>query len=233
MSATAETRAAAGSSVASRSGATARVIEGLRYAIVHLEFEPGAKLDKADLTRRFGVSRFPIAEALNQLKAEGLVDIRPQSGSSVSRIRLVDARENMFLRRALEGEAVEYLARNRTAQFIEDLRANIQLQKIALDADDRTRFHSLDLELHDLFVSAIGYSRVRAVVESARLSLDRARRMLINPRRHVLSYREHVSIVEAVSAGSGSDARAALASHLDSVMEELEDFARKNPSLFS
>ena len=131
------------------------------------------------------------------------------------------------------GRTVEYLAANRTAQFSADLQANIRLQNIALDADDRTRFHSLDLKLHDLFVSAIGYARVRAVVESARLSLDRARRMLITPRRHVLSYREHISIVAAISAGNGSEARDALASHLNSVMEELEDFARKNPSLFS
>ncbi len=214
------------------SGATARVIEGLRNAIVHLEFEPGAKLDKGELTRRFGVSRFPIAEALNQLKAEGLVDIRPQSGSSVSRIRLVDAHENMFLRRALEGQAVEQLAHSRTQKFMAALETNMRLQKIALDADDRTSFHNLDLEFHDILVSAISYSRVRAVVESARLSLDRARRMLINPRRHVLSYREHIAIGAAIAASDGPAARNALLAHLDSVMEELEAFAKTNPSLF-
>ena len=67
-------------------------------------------LDKATLTTRFGVSRFPVAEALNRLKAEGLVDIRPQSGSTVSLIRLADVRENMFLRRALEAETAALLA---------------------------------------------------------------------------------------------------------------------------
>lgn len=214
------------------SGATARVVEGLRRAIVNLEFEPGTKLDKAELTRRFGVSRFPVAEALNRLKAEGLVDIRPQSGSIVSRIRLADARENMFLRRALEGEAVAYHARHRSEELLAALRLNMRQQKAALSADDRTRFHSLDLELHELFVSVIGYPRVRDIAESARLSLDRARQLLITPRRIAVTAREHAAIVRAIAARDPLAARDAMSAHLDSVLDELENFAREYPALF-
>jgi DNA-binding GntR family transcriptional regulator len=214
------------------SGATARVVEELRHAIVNLEFEPGTKLDKAELTRRFGVSRFPVSEALNRLKAEGLVDIRPQSGSSVARIRLADARENMFLRRALEGEAIAYHAEHRSKELLSALRLNMRQQKAAIASDDRARFHRLDLELHDLFVSVVGYPRVRAMVEGARLSLDRARRLLITPRRIALTFREHAKIVAAIAAGDPLAARNAMSAHLDSVMRELEDFALEYPALF-
>lgn len=214
------------------SGATARVVEELRHAIVNLEFEPGTKLDKAELTQRFGVSRFPVSEALNRLKAEGLVDIRPQSGSSVARIRLADARENMFLRRALEGEAIAYHAEHRSKELLSALRLNMRQQKAAIASDDRARFHRLDLELHDLFVSVVGYPRVRAMVEGARLSLDRARRLLITPRRIALTFREHAKIVAAIAAGDPLAARNAMSAHLDSVMRELEDFAMEYPALF-
>jgi DNA-binding GntR family transcriptional regulator len=235
MGATEETNSTASSSVVRTMrpfGATARVVEGLRRAIVNLEFEPGSKLDKVELTRRFGVSRFPVAEALNRLKAEGLVDIRPQSGSSVSRIRLADAHENMFLRRALEGEAVAHHAQHRSSELLAALRLNMHQQKAALGADDRARFHRLDLELHDMLVSAIGYPRVRAMVESARLSLDRVRRLLITPRRIAVTFREHAVIVAAITAGDSLAARNAMSAHLDSVIGELEDFARENPTLF-
>lgn len=214
------------------SGATARVVEGLRRAIVNLEFKPGTKLDKAELTLRFGVSRFPVAEALNRLKEEGLVEIRPQSGSIVSRIRLTDARENMFLRRALEGEAVAHHAKHRSKELLSALRLNMDKQKAAVAGDDRASFHRLDLELHDLFVSVVGYPRVRAMAEGARLSLDRARRLLITPRRNALTFQEHAAIVAAIAAGDSHAARNAMSAHLDSVMGELEDLASGHPALF-
>ncbi|MEW9805011.1 GntR family transcriptional regulator [Mesorhizobium sp. ZMM04-5] len=208
------------------------MVEALRLAIVNLEFEPGSKLDKGELTRRFGVSRFPVAEALNRLKAEGLVDIRPQSGSIVSRIRLADARENIFLRRALEGEAVAYHARHQSKTLIAGLRFNIRQQRGALKAGDRALFHQLDLEFHDMLASTIGYPRVRALIEGARLSLDRARRLLITPRRIATTFKEHAKIVAAIAASDPIAARTALSAHLDAVMQELEDCARANPALF-
>ena len=86
---------------AARSGATARVYLCLREAIVGLDLKPGEFLDKQAIAARMGVSRFPVGEAMSRLAAEGLVDVIPQSGSRVARIKISDARENMFLRRAL------------------------------------------------------------------------------------------------------------------------------------
>jgi DNA-binding GntR family transcriptional regulator len=213
--------------------ATDRVVEALRSAIVTLQIAPGAVLDKAELTARFGVSRFPIAEALNRLKSEGLVDIKPQSGSTVSLVRLADARENMFLRRALEAETAAHLATNRSAALLTELDRNLRYQKAAIDADDRPGFHELDLAFHDLLVGAVGYRRMRAIVESARLVLDRVRRLLISPRRHAVSYGEHCAIVEAIRAGDPEAARVAMAAHIDSVMIELEAFSQEHPEVFA
>ena len=78
-----------------------------------------------------------------------------------------------------------------------------------------------------------GYRRVRATVEGARLSLDRARRLLITPRRHELSYSEHIAILQAILEGDALAARAAMNAHLDSVMEELEAFSRTSPAVFA
>lgn len=214
-------------------GATERVVEALREAIVTLQIPPGAALDKAVLTARFGVSRFPVAEAFSRLKAEGLVDIRPQSGSTVSLIRLADARENMFLRRALEGEAVALLAVRNDATLLEEIEKNLGLQKQAMEAGDRPGFHRLDLEFHDLLISAVGFPRMRATVERARLALDRVRRLLGTPRRHALTFAEHSAIVEALRKTEPEAARAAMAAHIDSVMTELEAFAVERPEVFA
>ena len=217
----------------SHSGATDRIVEALREAIVSLEIAPGAVLDKAELTARFGVSRFPVSEALNRLKAEGLVDIKPQSGSTVSLIRLGDAHENMFLRRALEAESVARLASMQNLPLLAELDRSLRYQQAAIQADDRIGFHELDLVFHDLLISAVGYRRVRAIVESARLMLDRVRRLLNSPRRHADTFVEHRAIVEAIRAGDPDAARAAMAAHIDSVMAELEAFSMTHPHVFA
>lgn len=217
----------------SHAGATERITDALREAIASLELAPGSVLDKAQLTARFGVSRFPVAEALNRLKAEGLVDIKPQSGSTVSLIRLADTHENMFLRRALESESVARLASQPNPALLAELDRNLRYQKAAMQADDRPGFHELDLAFHDMLTSAVGYRRVRAIVESARLMLDRVRRLLISPRRHADTFVEHCAIVDAIRAGNADAARAAMAAHIDSVMVELEAFSKTHPHVFA
>ena len=214
-------------------GVTERIVDALRESIVTLEIAPGTALDKAQLTARFGVSRFPVAAAFSRLQAEGLVEIRPQSGSTVSLIRLADVRENMFLRRALEGETMALLAARRDPDLLVEVERNLRYQKAAVDAADRQGFHRLDLEFHDLLISAVGYPRMRATVEHARLALDRARRLLSTPRRHASSYAEHCAIVDAIRNGKPEAARAAMAAHIDSVMIELEAFSDTNPGVFA
>ena len=217
---------------AERRGATDRIVDLLREAIVTLELQPGATLDKAALTARFDVSRFPVAEALNRLKAEGLVDIRPQSGSTVSLIRLADVRENMFLRRALEAETVA-LAGGADAALAAELRRNLRYQQAAMEADDRPGFHRLDLSFHDTLTAAAGFPRVRETVEKARLALDRVRRLLASPRRHGVTWREHIAIADAIEKGKAEQARKAMLAHIDAVMFELEAFSQTNPQVFA
>src|ERR1700710_3112522 len=84
---------------------TASAPQQLRRAIVTLELRPGEVLDKGAICERLGVSRFPVSEALARLQAEGLVDIQPQRGSTVSLVKLADVREYMLIRKGIESEA--------------------------------------------------------------------------------------------------------------------------------
>jgi DNA-binding GntR family transcriptional regulator len=216
-----------------RGGATARVVEALREAIASLELPPGAFLDKAALCARLGVSRFPVSEALSRLQVEGLVQIQPQRGSIVSLIRLADARENMFLRRALEVEAVRTLAPIATADLRASLRKNLDQQAVALAAYDRAAFHALDLDFHELILDALGFCKVKQTVEYARISLDRIRRILTSPDIAAATRNEHQRIVEAIETGDGEKAANAMRAHLDAVMVRLMALAQKQPNLFT
>ncbi len=55
-----------------------RIRETLEQAILTGEFEDGARLDEVRLCTRFGVSRTPVREALHQLTASGLLEMKPR-----------------------------------------------------------------------------------------------------------------------------------------------------------
>lgn len=216
-----------------KAGATARVHAALREAIVLLDLRPGEILDKQAIANKLGVSRFPVGEALNRLAAEGLVDIIPQSGSRVALIKISDARENMFLRRALEIETVRRVAATASAALIEQLHGNLRYQQAAIDSGDQNGFHGFDLVFHAMLLDHLGFERVRLAIETARLNLDRVRRLLNTRRRLELTLNEHRAIVAAVEARDGSAGARTMNEHLEAVLAELESFAQDRPELFA
>ncbi|MDR3473656.1 MAG: GntR family transcriptional regulator [Devosia sp.] len=216
-----------------RGNVTASVTEQLRRAIVTLQLEPGEVLDKGAICDRLEVSRFPVSEALARLQAEGLVDIAPQRGTTVSLVRLSDVTEYMLMRKALECEAVRVLIGNHTADLIGQLAENLAAQHALAAADDREAFHARDLEFHDMLFASMRFAKIKAVIEAARANLDRARRLIITPRRLNYSDREHQAIFEAIVAGDSVGAVAAMRAHIDSVMVELFAFARERPEIFA
>ncbi len=67
----------------------------------------------------------------------------PQSGSKVALIKISDARENMFLRRALEVETVRTVAKTASAALIDQLTSNLHYQQAAINTGDLKGFHTL------------------------------------------------------------------------------------------
>lgn len=212
-----------------RGGTVQRVQEVIRDAIVRLELPPGTAIDKAALCERLGVSRFPVSEALGRLAAEGFVEVLPQRGTRVARIDLADCRQAMFIRRALESEAMRAIAPRADAALLTALDRNLHDQEAALGNDHGGRFHQLDLELHELLLDFLGFARVRSAVEAARGSLDRARLFMCTPARQLSTYGEHQAIVAALKRRDAPTAVSAMENHLDAVMTELIDFAGRNP----
>ena len=212
-----------------RGGTVQRVQDVIRDAIVRLELPPGTAIDKAALCARLGVSRFPVSEALGRLAAEGFVEVLPQRGTRVARIDMDDCHQAMFIRRALEIEAIRTIAPSADATLLAKLERNLREQEAVLANENSVRFHELDLELHEALLAFLGFDRVKNAVETARGSLDRARLFMCTPERKASTFREHEAIVTALKKRDAAAAAAAMEGHLDAVMSELVDFAERNP----
>ena len=217
----------------SRGSVTAEVTNAIRHAIVSLAMVPGEAIDKSAICEQLGVSRFPVSEALARLQTEGLVDIAPQRGSTVSLVRIADVREYMLIRKALESEALRVLIGAHDADLIEALHANMALQRQAAERDDAETFHQIDIAFHDIFYRSMRLTKVKTIIDSARANLDRARRLIITPRRLALTIAEHQAIFDGILAQNQDQATRAIRAHIDAVMVELFAFARETPGLFA
>src|SRR5689334_9657470 len=209
-----------GASSPPRGSVTQSVTEQLRNAIISLELQPGELLDKGAICERLGVSRFPVSEALGRLQSEGLVEIMPQRGSMVSRVRIGDVVEYMLIRKALESEAIRVLVARNPKGIAEKLEANLAEQARAAKKGDRETFHRFDMEFHEILFEAMQFSRIRAVIDSARANLDRARRLILDPRRLTATQTEHRAIADGIAAGDADRAVLAMRRHIDKVTGE-------------
>ena len=161
-----------------------------------------------------------MSEALGRLAAEGFVEVLPQRGTRVARIDMADCRQAMFIRRALEAEAMRSIAPRADAPLLATLERNLREQEAVLANENSVRFHELDLELHEVLLDFLGFERVKNAVETARGSLDRARLFMCTPQRKVSTFREHEAIVAALKRHDADAAVRAMEAHLDAVMTD-------------
>lgn len=200
-----------------------RVYEVLRRRIRELTMAPGAPLRKEEIALELGVSRAPVSDAISRLAEEGLVDVFPQHGSFVALIRATDVRESLFVRTALEVEAMRQLASVADAATLRVLDSNIAAQAEALAAGNLEQFYDLDEALHASIFGAIEKPRALRLLEAARAPLDRVRRLALpQAGRPEQTLAEHRALVEAIRSGDSEYAAAAMRAHLTMVGRAIE-----------
>ena len=208
---------------------TERVYAVLRRRIRELTLAPGAPLRKEEIALELGVSRAPVSEAISRLAEDGLIDVFPQHGSFVALIRAADVRESLFVRTALEVEAMRRLATVADDAVMVRLDKNIAAQAKALRAGNLEEFYDLDEALHAAIFGAIETPRALRLLEAARAPLDRVRRLALPEEgRAEQTLSEHRALVEAIRAHDGEYAAAAMRAHLTMVARAIE---RKLPEI--
>ncbi|RLA82489.1 MAG: GntR family transcriptional regulator, partial [Deltaproteobacteria bacterium] len=84
---------------------SAAIYRFLKQDILNGRLRPGEKLVASKVAEAYGVSIIPVREALNRLRAEGLVTIIPHTGAYVTEIDLEDLKDLYPIRGVLEGFA--------------------------------------------------------------------------------------------------------------------------------
>jgi GntR family transcriptional regulator, rspAB operon transcriptional repressor len=202
---------------------TDRVYEALRHRICTLELEPGSPIRKEEVAAEFGMSRAPVNDAIARLAEEGLVDVFPQHGSFVAQLRASDVREGLFIRIALEVEAIRRATELRDQALNMELQHNIEAQEAALEANDLDELYRLDQAMHKAISAAVSSPRTEKILDAARAPLDRMSQIVYPMEgRPQTTVREHRAIVDAICSGDPHFAAAAMRAHLSAFLTVVE-----------
>lgn len=187
-------------SISPEASVVASCLVRLRELVLTGEVLPAEKLNQADLATRLGVSRVPVREALASLRAEGLVEARPNMGYTVVRPTLEDLSEIYLMRALLE----EILFGSLDLAVIEvDTLRDLNTRLAKLDpVTDFAQYRELNEAFHFAIFDASTQRMVRRQVAQLWTLSEFYRSMYVrnNSSRHSV-VDDHSRIADAVAAG--------------------------------
>lgn len=195
----------------------------IEQMIVTLELPPGCRISENSISKRLGLGRTPVREAMQRLAREGTLRILPRAGAIVSDIDVSDQFKLIEIRRGIErvmARRAARLADDRAKQSFVQL--DERFSRAAEDNDD-TIFIAADRDFNQL-VSATadnGY----ATVAMAPIQAQTRRFWFLNFRKFGDLRRVsllHAEVARAIAAG---DADAA-ADASDRLLDYVEEYTR-------
>lgn len=203
----------------------------IKRRILTAELERGTRLRVEALAHQLDVSAAPIKEALKLLEREGLVDIRPRSGTVVRSFSPTDLINVYGARKIVEPAAAAMVAARgpAPAELIEGLEQSMvtlhgALQRLA----PREVITDTDSLFHKLIVTAAGNP---VLTELHATLIDRARLVRFygtRPGRAAEAMAEHRRIIDALKSGDAEDVRIASSVHLEGAERAILETMQSN-----
>jgi len=203
----------------------------LRERIIRNELKPGTRISESEFAAAFSVSRQPVREAFIKLAEEGLVEVRPQRGTFISKISQAAVMDARFVREAIEADIVKLLAQARDPALAEELKKQLRDQRKAA-ASDADRFILLDELFHRTLAEAAGKSRAWTLMEGLKSQMDRVRYLSLIRFPMGKLLRQHEAIAGRIAEGDAAGAEDAIRGHLREILNDLPAIAAEKPDLF-
>jgi DNA-binding GntR family transcriptional regulator len=202
---------------------TDKAYRALEEEIVTLRIPPGTVVSETILSRRLGVGRTPVREALQRLAREWLVIILPRRGIVVSEIDPIRQLRLLETRRELERLLTRSAAKRAT--FVQ--RAQFQTIAAGMDEaaqqEDDIAFMRLDREFNLLVLDAAG-NEFAAAAMSLMNGLSRRFWYMHYKQAADLPLAAHLHAAIARAIGGGDEVAAGQSS--DALVDYIQAFAR-------
>jgi len=198
-------------------GLREQIVARLRSEILSGRLGEGTPLREMELARRFGVSRGPIREALQELVHEGLLVAEPHRGVRVA-ARAPDFIRDLVvpIRRTVETFALRLFFDQITEEDFRRWEEILERLRDACQKQDYPAIAELDIALHRSIVERAGQPDLLALwsVLLARIH-HHFRQTQQNYADPMDIYREHRALIDTFRRGNVDEAADALADNIE------------------
>lgn len=195
-----------------------QIAERLRADVLCGRLAEGERLNELHLVQRFGVSRTPIREALQQLMHEGLLEGRPNSGVKVAE-RPPDAIRELVvpIRRSIEVFALKSFFHSLTDEDFARWEEILEAMRRACASRDYAAIAEQDIEFHRSIVRRANQRDLDSIWASL---VARVRSHFWQTQRRDYAdpleiHAEHVAILDAFRSGDLQKAVKALEENIN------------------
>lgn len=204
--------------------------QALEREILTGALPPSTRLDEASLAARFNVSRTPVREALVELAAIGLVEMRRHHGAAVATISLKRLLEMFETMAELEAVSARFAARRITTDELAEMaRVHQQCGELAA-AGEHDAYYDMNTGFHECIYRAAHNGFLAGQVTAIRNRLDPYRRIqLRRAGRLIESFGEHEEVFQAVRRRDGDAAYRLMHDHIAIQGESFNDFIASLP----
>jgi len=201
----------------------------IRNRILKGELALGGALSRRKLAVELGMSLLPVAEALQRLEGEGLVESRPRIGTRVCRPTPEDIRERYEVREALESQAARLFAEKASPREKAELRKMAERMDELFNGCFNGQVNDLE-SLYNIHSYHAGLHLRIAECTGCRLlshALERNHVLIFNwlydvaAERPPLPPRFHRDLIEAISQGDPEVADRAMRFHVRYGLESI------------
>ena len=152
-----------------------RAYQVLRERIIGGVYQPGQKLNLAQLARDLQVSNTPVREAMARLERVGLVETVPYCGVKVKRLSPAQVADLFDVRIALEELAVRLVAQSQAPDALHGMAEALAAHERVCREGDPEGTIEADRAFHDALVQASGNS---VLIEMLPTLSDRTRLLI-------------------------------------------------------
>jgi len=194
-----------------------RVYHYVRDRILANVYKPGDQINYEQLIQELGVSRTPLRDAINRLTQDGLIEVKPRSGSYVYMPNARDIGELYDVRKALECQAIEAAVPRMPHEELKELLSEAEEADEAIKHGRVQRFFEADRRFHRTIIERSGNRLLAGMMETLELKIKWFGVIITKFDRPQQANDSHKRIIRAMERADAAEARRMMEEHIEEI----------------